>query len=103
MHDRILTLPRGYDTVVGAEVTLSGGEAQRIAIARALLADPAVLVLDEATAFADPESELAVRRALRVARPDRTTLVIAHRPETVAAADTVVVLENGTVRAGEAR
>ncbi|MFD7660679.1 ABC transporter ATP-binding protein, partial [Actinosynnema sp. NPDC059797] len=64
IHDRVLELPRGYETVVDEEVRLSGGEAQRIAVARALLADAPVLVLDEATAFADPRTERAVRRAL---------------------------------------
>ncbi|RKN51355.1 ABC transporter ATP-binding protein [Micromonospora endolithica] len=97
IHHRILELPRGYDTVVGAEINLSGGETQRIAIARALLADPPVLVLDEATAFADPQTEQAVRRSLAIRAHDRTTLVIAHRLETVADADTVVMLENGTI------
>ncbi|WP_051174021.1 ABC transporter ATP-binding protein [Amycolatopsis orientalis] len=97
IHDRILELPRGYETVLQEETGLSGGEAQRIALARALLADAPVLVLDEATAFADPQTELAVRRALTAARGDRTTLVIAHRLETVVDADTVVLLENGTI------
>ncbi|WP_232663161.1 ABC transporter ATP-binding protein [Pseudonocardia sp. TRM90224] len=100
IHDRILELPRGYDTVLGDDVKLSGGEAQRIAIARALLAATPVLVLDEATAFADPHTELAVRQALSTLqgdRADRTVLVIAHRMETVVDADTVVVLENGSV------
>jgi ATP-binding cassette subfamily B protein len=76
---------------------LSGGEAQRIAIARALLADTPVLVLDEATAFADPQTEQAVRRALSSLEGERTVLVIAHRLETVADADMVVMLENGTI------
>ncbi|MFC9978118.1 ABC transporter ATP-binding protein [Spirillospora sp. NPDC127200] len=97
IHDRILELPRGYDTVVGEDAGLSGGEAQRIAIARALLADAPVLVLDEATAFADPQTEQAVRRALATLAADRTVLVIAHRLETVADADTVVMLEDGAV------
>jgi ATP-binding cassette subfamily B protein len=97
IHDRILELPRGYDTVLGADATLSGGEAQRISIARALLADTPVLVLDEATAFADPQTERAVRHALATPAGDRTVLVIAHRLETVADADTVVVLEDGAV------
>ncbi|PRX48746.1 ATP-binding cassette subfamily B protein [Prauserella shujinwangii] len=97
IHDRILELPRGYDTVLGAEAGLSGGEAQRIALARALLADTPVLVLDEATAFADPHTERAVRRTLSTFAGDRTVLVIAHRLETIADADTVVVLENGTI------
>ncbi|PSK93647.1 ATP-binding cassette subfamily B protein [Murinocardiopsis flavida] len=97
IHDRILELPRGYETVLGAEAELSGGEAQRISIARALLADTPVLVLDEATAFADPQTELAVRRALAAPAAGRTTLVIAHRMETVAAADTVVMLVDGSI------
>ena len=95
IHDRILELPAGYDTVLGDEVTLSGGEAQRISLARALLADTPILVLDEATAFADPHTEQAVRNALTTL--DRTILVIAHRLETVADADTVVVLADGRI------
>ncbi|ADD42501.1 ABC transporter ATP-binding protein [Stackebrandtia nassauensis] len=95
VHDRILELPRGYDTVIGDEAGLSGGEAQRIAIARALLADTPVLVLDEATAFADPQTEQAVRNTL--AEGERTMLVIAHRLETIVDADTVVLLENGSI------
>ncbi|MGV9771761.1 ABC transporter ATP-binding protein [Streptosporangium sp. NPDC003464] len=97
IHDRILELPRGYGTVIGEEAGLSGGEAQRISIARALLAATPVLVLDEATAFADPQTEQAVRRALATLGGDRTILVIAHRLETVADADTVVMLENGAI------
>ncbi|MEU1877974.1 ABC transporter ATP-binding protein [Streptosporangium sp. NPDC020072] len=97
IHDRILQLPRGYDTVLGEETKLSGGEAQRISIARALLADTPVLVLDEATSFADPQTEQAVRRALATLSGDRTIVVIAHRLETIADADTVVVLEDGAI------
>ncbi|GGL37398.1 ABC transporter ATP-binding protein [Planomonospora parontospora] len=97
IHNRILELPRGYDTVLGQEAGLSGGEAQRIALARALLADTPVLVLDEATAFADPQTEQAVRRALAAPEGGRTILVIAHRLETVADADTVVMLDNGSI------
>lgn len=96
IHDRILELPRGYDTVIGEDAGLSGGEAQRISIARALLADAPVLVLDEATAFADPRTEQAVRRALTTPG-DRTILVIAHRLETIADADTVVLLQDGSI------
>ncbi|GAA5039211.1 ATP-binding cassette subfamily B protein [Thermocatellispora tengchongensis] len=97
IHDRILELPRGYETVIGEDAELSGGEAQRISLARALLADTPVLVLDEATSFADPQTEQAVRRALATLGGDRTILVIAHRLETLADADTVVVLENGSI------
>ncbi|RBQ15029.1 ABC transporter ATP-binding protein [Spongiactinospora rosea] len=97
VHDRVLALPCGYDTVIGEEATLSGGEAQRIALARALLADTPILVLDEATSFADPQTEHAIRHALAAPAGDRTTLVIAHRLETVADADTVVLLDEGRI------
>ncbi|MEU6881484.1 ABC transporter ATP-binding protein [Streptomyces sp. NPDC046712] len=97
VHDRILELPRGYETVIGEDARLSGGEAQRVALARALLADTPVLVLDEATSFADPHTEQAVRRALDTLRGDRTVLVIAHRLETVVGADVVAVLEDGVI------
>ncbi|MFM9368381.1 ATP-binding cassette domain-containing protein [Streptomyces sp. Da 82-17] len=137
IHDRILELPRGYDSVIGEDARLSGGEAQRVSIARALLADAPVLVLDEATAFADPQTEQAVREALAQTREQageqtreqageqageqaeartrkqaeartrkqaeaqpgekRTTLVIAHRLETIADADTVVMLRDGEI------
>ncbi|MEV0829004.1 ABC transporter ATP-binding protein [Nonomuraea rubra] len=97
VHDRIMELPRGYDTVLGEEAGLSRGEAQRIAIARALLADTPVLVLDEATAFADPQTEQAVRHALATLQGDRTIVVIAHRLETIADADTVVMLDDGAI------
>ncbi|MBB5074660.1 ABC transporter ATP-binding protein [Nonomuraea endophytica] len=97
IHERVLELPRGYDTVIGEDVKLSGGEAQRISLARALLADAPVLVLDEATSFADPHTEQAVRQALARLAGERTILVIAHRLETVADADTVVLLEDGVI------
>lgn len=97
IHDRILALPRGYDTVIGEEAELSGGEAQRLSLARALLADTPVLVLDEATAFADPATEQAVRHNLAALKGTRTLLVIAHRLQTIADADLVVVLENGAI------
>ncbi|WP_280394706.1 ABC transporter ATP-binding protein [Nocardia brasiliensis] len=97
IHDRILELPHGYDSVVGVDVKLSGGEAQRISIARALLSAAPVLVLDEATAFADPQTEHAVRTALATSSGDRTMLVIAHRLETVADADLVAVLDDGVI------
>ncbi|WP_214403166.1 ABC transporter ATP-binding protein [Pseudonocardia lacus] len=97
VHDRILELPRGYASVIGEDAVLSGGEAQRLSIARALLARTPVLVLDEATAFADPRTELVLRRALTARDGDRTVLVVAHRLETIADADTVVVLRDGAV------
>ncbi|MEV6522726.1 ATP-binding cassette domain-containing protein [Longispora sp. NPDC051575] len=97
LHERILRLPRGYDSVVGEDAHLSGGESQRLTIARALVADPRVLVLDEATAFADPESEHEVQRALSTLAADRTVLVIAHRLHTVTRADAIVVLDGGRI------
>ena len=95
IHDRILELPGGYDATVGVDVQLSGGEAQRVSIARALLADAPILVLDEATAFADPESEAAIQDALSELARGRTVLVIAHRLTTIAGVDRIVVLDDG--------
>lgn len=97
IHDRVLTMPRGYDSVVGEDVGLSGGEAQRLSIARALLVDAPILVLDEAMAFADVKTEAEIRAALRVLMRGRTQLVIAHRLETIAGADQIVVLEGGRI------
>lgn len=97
IHDRILALPRGYDSVVGEDARLSGGEEQRVAIARALLADRPVLVLDEATAFADPESEARIQDALSRLATGRTLLVVAHRLSTVTHADRILVLSGGRV------
>lgn len=97
LHDRILRLPQGYDTVLDAGTTLSGGEKQRLTIARALLADTPVLILDEATAFADPESEYLVQQALDRLTAGRTVLVIAHRLRTVTDADRIVVLDGGAI------
>ena len=95
--DRIEALPRGYDSVVGEDADLSGGEAQRISIARALLADTPVLVLDEATAAVDPVSEAAIQDALSELARGRTVLVVAHRLTTVTEADTIAVLDSGRV------
>ncbi|MGX2993853.1 ABC transporter ATP-binding protein [Streptomyces sp. JNUCC 64] len=95
VHERILALPDGYDTVVGEGLALSGGEAQRVSIARALLADTPVLVLDEATAFADPSSEAEIQDAIAPLIAGRTVLVIAHRLSTVTTADTIAVLDGG--------
>ncbi|OBH26421.1 hypothetical protein A5692_26820 [Mycobacterium sp. E342] len=89
--------PDGYDTVLGAGGGLSGGERQRLTIARAILADTPVLILDEATAFADPESEYLVQQALNRLTQDRTVLVIAHRLHTITGADQIVVLDHGRV------
>jgi ATP-binding cassette subfamily B protein IrtA len=97
IHDRITRMPDGYDTVLGAASGLSGGERQRLTIARAMLADTPVLILDEATAFADPESEYLVQQALNRLTRDRTVLVIAHRLHTITHADQIVVLDHGRV------
>ncbi len=97
IHDRIVRLPDGYDTVLGAAAALSGGERQRLTIARAILADTPVLILDEATAFADPESEYLVQQALNRLTKDRTVLVIAHRLHTITGADQIVVLDHGSI------
>jgi len=94
----IAELPEGYDTRVGERgLTLSGGQRQRIAIARALLADPRVLVLDDATSSVDATTEREIKAALREAMEGRTTFVIAHRLSTIALADDIVVLEKGRV------
>ncbi|HWU11494.1 MAG TPA: ABC transporter ATP-binding protein [Streptomyces sp.] len=97
IHDRITALPDGYATELGTTATLSGGEAQRLSIARALLADAPVLVLDEATAYADPHSEALIQDGLSALAAGRTLLVIAHRLSTIRSADRIVVLEDGRV------
>ena len=97
IHDRILALPRGYDSVAGEDARLSGGEAQRVSIARAILADAPILVLDEATAFSDPESEAAIQDALSELVRGRTLLVIAHRLHTITGADTICVMDQGRI------
>ncbi|CAL9654042.1 ABC transporter ATP-binding protein [Streptomyces sp. enrichment culture] len=97
IHERVTRLPRGYDSVVGDDARFSGGEAQRLTIARALLADAPVLVLDEATAYADPESEAEIQDALSTLVPGRTVLVVAHRLSTVTGADRIVVLDAGRI------
>ncbi|WBM38741.1 ABC transporter ATP-binding protein [Alcaligenes faecalis] len=97
IHDRILSLPRGYDSVVGEDAQLSGGERQRVSIARAVLLDPPILVLDEATAAADASNEVAIQDALSRFAQGRTLLVIAHRLDTIMHADRILVLENGAI------
>jgi ATP-binding cassette subfamily B protein len=99
-HDFILELPHGYETVVGERgITLSGGQRQRIAIARALLIDPRILILDDATASVDATTEARIRSGLREVMRGRTTIIIAHRLSTIALADEVVVLDHGRVAA----
>ena len=98
IHDFVMSLPEGLDTVVGDRgYRLSGGEKQRIAIARLLLKAPRIVILDEATAHLDSESEAAVQRALDTALQGRTSIVIAHRLSTVRQADQILVLANGRV------
>ena len=99
-HEFILELPHGYETVVGERgITLSGGQRQRIAIARALLIDPRILILDDATASVDATTEARIRAGLREVMRGRTTIIIAHRLSTIALADEVVVLDHGRVAA----
>jgi ATP-binding cassette, subfamily B, bacterial IrtA/YbtP len=94
----VTALPQGYDTVIGERgATLSGGERQRIAIARAILKDAPVVVLDEATAFADPENEAAIQDAISALTLGRTLIVIAHRLGTITAVDQIAVLDGGRV------
>jgi len=95
-HDFIDRLPDGYATIVGERgLTLSGGQRQRIAIARALLADPRILILDDATSSVDAQTEAEIKRGLREALEDRTTFIVAHRLSTISLADEVVVMDRG--------
>lgn len=98
IHDIILTFPAGYNTVVGEKgVTLSGGQRQRIAIARALLKDPRILVLDDATSSVDTETEEQIQAALKRLMVGRTSFVVAHRIQTVMDADLILVLDRGRI------
>ncbi len=97
-HEFIDELPRGYDTVIGERgITLSGGQRQRLAIARALIMEPRILILDDATASVDATTEARIRLGLREAMKDRTTIIIAHRLSTISLADELVVLDRGRV------
>ena len=99
-HEFVEALPEGYNTVIGERgITLSGGQRQRIAIARALVMDPRILILDDATASVDATTEARIRTGLTEAMRGRTTIIIAHRLSTIALADEVVVLEDGRIAA----
>jgi ATP-binding cassette, subfamily B, bacterial len=98
INDLIMSLPEGYGTIVGERgYRMSGGEKQRLAIARMLLKDPAIVILDEATSHLDSESELAIQRALANALHGRTALVIAHRLSTIVNADRILVMDDGRI------
>jgi ATP-binding cassette subfamily B protein len=95
-HDFAEKLPNGYDTVIGTKnIHLSGGERQRIVIARAILKNAPIIVLDEATAFADPENEQKIQRAFEELIKNKTVIIIAHRLSTVRGADKIVVIDKG--------
>ena len=97
-HDFITRLPDGYETVIGERgLTLSGGQRQRVAIARALVADPRVLILDDATSSVDARTEAAIKEGLREAMAGRTTFVVAHRLSTISLADEIVVMDGGRI------
>jgi ATP-binding cassette subfamily B protein len=99
-YEFVVRLPAGFDTRVGERgLTLSGGQRQRLAIARALIANPRVLILDDATSSVDPSTEQRIKQALAEAMEGRTTFIIAHRPSTIALADEIVVLDHGRVAA----
>ena len=94
-----MAMPQGYDTEIGERgVKLSGGQRQRLALARAILADPRILILDEATSSVDAEAEYLIQQALEEVLKGRTALVIAHRLSTIRNADKIIALENGRIR-----
>ena len=98
IHDFIMSLPDGYDTVVGERgLKLSGGEKQRVAIARTILKDPPILILDEATSALDSRTEQAIQSSLREVERGRTSLVIAHRLSTITDASEIIVMAGGRI------
>ena len=97
-HDFIMKLPNGYQTVIGTRgVHLSGGERQRVAIARAIVKDAPIVVLDEATAFADPENEHLIQKAFERLMKNKTVVMIAHRLSTICSANNILVVDGGRV------
>jgi ATP-binding cassette, subfamily B, bacterial len=98
LHEFIQTLPKGYDTLVGDfGSTLSGGQRQRLSIARAVLKDPAILILDEATSAVDNDTEAAIQRSIARISRSRTVIAVAHRLSTIRGADVIFVLEGGRI------
>lgn len=97
IHDRIMELPNGYDSLIGTEVALSGGEAQRISLARTMINDPSILVLDEPTANVDSESEAELNAAIRAAMSGKTVIVVSHRLRTLVDSDQILVLDAGRI------
>lgn len=99
-HDFIMSLPHQYDTVVGeAGGTLSGGERQRITIARALLKDSPIVLLDEATAYSDPDNEAEIQKSINALIQEKTVVMIAHRLSTIVHANKIIVLNHGEIEA----
>jgi len=97
-HDFIMELPLGYDTIIGEQGSnLSGGQRQRLALARAILTDPAILILDDATAAIDPETEHEIMSAIEAASAGRTTFIVAHRLSALRRADKVIVIDKGRI------
>ena len=98
IHDFIVSLPKGYDTTVGEDgLALSVGQKQRINIARAICADPAIMIMDEATSSLDSDAEAAIQRAMTRVLANRTSFVVAHRLSTIKNADQIILLDHGVV------
>ncbi|HHK2063559.1 TPA: ABC transporter ATP-binding protein, partial [Streptococcus pyogenes] len=99
-HDFIMSLPNGYETIIGESGSnLSGGERQRLTIARALLKDSPIVLLDEATAYSDPDNEAEIQKSIDALVENKTVIMIAHRLSTIIGADKIIVLNNGEIEA----